>query len=225
MESQAVDSRAGVGEGGRGTGVGVSRRAAGRSLVLLAGFVLVAVSAELGWWEGVDESVNDWAAAHRVDALWNAAKTVFDVATPETALPITLAIGVLVAWRRRRVWIAVDAAVRVGLVVASVLVLKPVLAIPGPTRNSLGGHGGSFPSGHTTSTLVCVALLLAWAGWPRSATGRAAVNAVVLAVVGGTVIYLQYHYLSDVVGGVVLGLLIATVPLPAPGRRSRYGSG
>jgi membrane-associated phospholipid phosphatase len=33
-------------------------------------------------------------------------------------------------------------------------------------------------------------------------------------IVGGTVVYLHYHSLSDVVGGIVLGLLIATLPLP-----------
>jgi undecaprenyl-diphosphatase len=104
--------------------------------------------------------------------------------------------------------------IRVVLVVASVLLLKPLLAVPGPTRNPLGDHGGAFPSGHTTSTLVCVAAILAWVGRPRSPAGRVAVDAVAVAVVAGSVIYLDYHFVSDVVGGAVLGLLIATVPLP-----------
>jgi membrane-associated phospholipid phosphatase len=176
--------------------------------------VLIAWSVELGWWGHLDQSLTDWAAARRKSPLWDPAKTVFDVATPETALPITLALGLLVAWRRRRWWIVGEAATRVGLVVASVLLLKPLLAVPGPTRNALGDHGGAFPSGHTTSTLVCVALLLAWLGRPRGTVGRALVNAVLVAVVGASVVYLHYHYFSDVVGGVVLGLVIATLPLP-----------
>jgi membrane-associated phospholipid phosphatase len=65
-----------------------------------------------------------------------------------------------------------------------------------------------------------MALLLAWVGRPRAATGRIAVNAAVVAVVGVTVIYLSYHYVSDVVGGVVLGTLIATLPLPFLRRRT-----
>jgi membrane-associated phospholipid phosphatase len=167
----------------------------------------------LGWWSRLDHTVDDWASSRRVTVLWNAAKTLFDVATPEVALPITLAFGLLTAWRRHQWGIAGEAAIRVGLVVASVLLLKPLLAVHGP-RNSLGGHGGAFPSGHTTSAVVCVALLLAWVGWPRRVTGRVAVNAVVVAIVGGTVIYIHYHHLSDVVGGIVLGMLIATFPLP-----------
>jgi membrane-associated phospholipid phosphatase len=193
----------------------MSRRRSGVTwLALLGSFALVTWSVELAWWSGLDDSVNDWAASRRVSLLWNAAKVVFDVATPEIALPITLALGVLAAWRRRRWGIAGEAVVRAGLVVASVLLLKPLLAVPGPTRNSLGDHGGAFPSGHTTSTLVCVALLLVWVGWPRTVTGRVAVNALLVAVVGMAVMYLNFHFLSDVVGGILLGLLIATVPLP-----------
>ena len=191
--------------------------------MLLGLFALVAASVELGWWDRLDHSVNDWAALPRKTLPWSAAKVVVDVATPEVALPVTVAIGLLAAWRWGRWGIAGEAAIRVGLVVASVLLLKPLLAVPGPTRNPLGDHGGAFPSGHTTSTVVCMALLLAWFGRPRSVTGRVAVNAVVVAVVAASVISLNYHYLSDVVGGLVLGLLIATLPLPLPRRRPPAG--
>jgi membrane-associated phospholipid phosphatase len=183
-------------------------------------FALLVVSVLLGWWERLDDSVDDWAASHRVTVFWNAAKTVFDVASPEVALPITMALGVLVAWRRHRWVIAAEAAIRLALVVGSVLVLKPLIAVPSP-RNSLGDHGGAFPSGHTTTAVVCVTLVLAWIGWPRSMTGRVAVTAVVVSIVGATVVYIHYHNLSDVIGGAVLGLLIATLPLSALRRRGR----
>ena len=208
-------SPAGAGQGGDRV-VGQSRRSPwGAWLGLLVAFLLVAGSVELAWWSDLDQSLNDWAAtARRHTVLWDPAKVVFDVATPEVALPIILALGLLVAWRRRRWGIAGDAAIRIGLVVASVLLLKPLLAVPGPTRHAFASHGGSFPSGHTTSTVVCMALLLAWIGWPRRVPGRVAITTLVVAVVAGSVLYLHYHYLSDVVGGVLLGLLIATVPLP-----------
>jgi membrane-associated phospholipid phosphatase len=140
-----------------------------RSLALAVLFVLLAVTVEVDWWTDVDRSVDDWAGAHRVTPVWDAAKTVFDVATPEVALPITLALGLVVAWRRHWWPIAVEATVRLGLVVVSVLVLKPVLAVPGP-RDVLGSHGGAFPSGHTTTALVCVTLVLAWLGRPPSSS-------------------------------------------------------
>jgi len=219
VESSAVGGRARAGDGGHRPSAPSLQRPSGWWLALLGLFVSVAISVELDWWTWLDHPVNDWAASRRMTLPWNAAKLVFDVATPETALPITLGLGLLVAWRRLRWGIALEAAIRVGLAVASVLLLKPLLAVPGPTRNALGDHGGTFPSGHTTSTVVCLALVLAWLGRPRSVTGRVAVNAVAVAVVGVSVVFLNYHYVSDVVGGVVLGLLIATLSLPGFQRR------
>jgi membrane-associated phospholipid phosphatase len=175
---------------------------------------VISLTVELGWWRGMDRSVNAWEATRRGTPLWHASKVIFDLATPEIALPITLAIAMGVAWRRRRWGIAVVAAVRIGVAAASVLLLKPLLAVPGPTQDALGDHGGSFPSGHTTSTVVCVALLVGWIGRSRSMAVRAAVAVSVAALVGVAVIYVRYHYLSDVIGGIVLGLLIVALPLP-----------
>lgn len=222
MESQAVGHRAGTSDSGHPLAALSWRRAGGRSLALLGLFVLVAASVELGWWGGLDQSVRDWAGTNKVSWPWDTAKTVFDVASPTVVLPATLVLGLLLAWRRHQWGMAGEAAIRLGLVVASVLLVKPLLAVPGP-RNSLGDHGGAFPSGHTTAAVVCVALLLAWARWPRRVTGRVAIAAVVVALVGGSVIYIRYHHVSDVIGGIVLGLLIATLPLPVLRHREAAG--
>jgi len=187
---------------------------------LLGLFALIALSVELGWWAELDHSVNEWAATQRGTLIWHASKVVFDVATPQIALAITLVMACLVAWKRHRWEIAVEGAVRISVVVVAVLLLKPLLAVPGPTRDALGDHGGSFPSGHTTATVVCVALLFGCIGWPRPARGRVAGAALIAAFVGVAVIYVRYHYLSDVVGGIVLGLLIATFPFPQRGKPS-----
>jgi len=194
------------------------RRPGGRCLALFALFVLVAWSVELGWWSHLDQSLTDWAAARRRSPLWDPAKAVFDIATPEVALPVTLAIGASVAWLRHRWSILAEAAVRVGLVVASVLVLKPLLAVPGPTRNALGDHGGAFPSGHTTSTLVCVALLLTWLGRPRGTVGRALLTALLVAVVGTSVVYLHYDAFQRAWFVVIGGGVLAAVAAAAMGR-------
>ncbi|MDX6359709.1 MAG: hypothetical protein QOH37_2763 [Nocardioidaceae bacterium] len=222
MKSQAVGGTVGAAQSPSHPAALSLRRPVGRSLALAVLFALLTGAVELSWWNSLDHTVNDWAAAHRVMPLFDTGKVIFDGATPEVALPITLALGLLVAWRRHQWQTLAEAAIRVGLVVASVLVLKPLIAAPGPTRNSLGPHGGAFPSGHTTSTVVCMALILSWAGWPRAKGGRLAIHVVVVAVVGLTVIYLSYHYLSDVVGGLLLGTLIATLTLPCL-RRPRVG--
>ena len=210
-----MGTRAGAGDRGARLGAPSPRRPLGGWLALLVLFALITVTVELGWWRGLDTNVNEWAATQRGTVPWHASKVVFDLATPEIALTVTLALALSVGWWRHSWGIVADAAIRIGVVVASVLLLKPLLAVPGPTRDALGDHGGSFPSGHTTSTVVCVALLLAWVGRPRSDTGRAGAAALVAATVGVAVIYVRYHYVSDVVGGIVLGLVVALMPLPA----------
>jgi membrane-associated phospholipid phosphatase len=183
-------------------------------LALLGLFTVVALSVDLGWWSGLDQSVNDWASPRWRSWLWDTSQGVFDVTAPEIALPVAVACGVLAAWRRHQWQIVGETVFRVALVVGSVLLLKPLLAVPGPTRDPLGDHGGAFPSGHTTSTLVCVMLFLIWLGWPRSMVSRVTITAVAVGIVAVSVIYLNYHYVSDVIGGVLLGLLIVTVPFP-----------
>ena len=220
VEASPVDSR--VREDGSPRPAARSPRRLGPWLALLGLFALLSATVEVHWWNGLDHAASDWSSSHRVPWFWNAAKVVFDVATPEVALPITLAIGLLLAWRQHRWDLAWRAGLQVALVVASVLLLKPLLAVPGPTRNPLGDHGGAFPSGHTTSTVVCAALILACLGRPRDRSARVARAAFVVAVVGivgASVVYLSYHYVSDAVGGLLLGLLIVTLPVPAVRRQ------
>jgi membrane-associated phospholipid phosphatase len=72
-----------------------------------------------------------------------------------------------------------------------------------------------------------VALILAWVGRPRQVNSRVALTAALVAVVGFSVVLLSYHYLSDAIGGVVLGVLIATLPLSwlAPDTRDQTDCG
>jgi undecaprenyl-diphosphatase len=82
-------------------------------------------------------------------------------------------------------------------------------ARPAFENGGLGYEGLSYPSGHSSgiATLVTVALVLAW---PRLTPGgrRTAVAAgVALAVlVGLTRTWLGVHYVSDVAGGLALGV-------------------
>ena len=96
----------------------------------------------------------------------------------------------------------------------------------GPTLTDLlpgSGHGNSFPSGHTVRAVVAYGLLAFVI--QRLAPSRAVrllaipVATVIIVVVAFGRLYLDVHWESDVIGGLLLGgiaLVVATVWLDRP---------
>ncbi|MGP3981716.1 phosphatase PAP2 family protein [Streptomyces sp. KR80] len=80
-------------------------------------------------------------------------------------------------------------------------------------------QNGAFPSGHAmTAALACTLLL--WLLWHRAAGARwlwavAAVAVVSVLGVGFTRVYLGVHWLSDVLGGWLLGVALAALATAA----------
>ncbi len=92
-----------------------------------------------------------------------------------------------------------------------VTVVKLVVGRPRPSvdESLVEAFGNSFPSGHSTSSLVCYgALLLAFLPAIRRPLRPLAfvVTALLLLSIGISRLGLGVHFLSDVLGGFVLGL-------------------
>ncbi len=129
--------------------------------------------------------------------------------------PIWLAIviGVPSLWlaRSRRWHLAlflVVTAVGGGIVdtVAKVAIGRPRPELDAPVASAFGN---SFPSGHAMSSTVCYgALLLAFGGLLSQRGRRRALAGVTLLVlaIGCTRLVLGVHYVTDVLGGFLLGL-------------------
>ncbi len=193
----------------------------GLRLTLLAvAFLLVAVP--FGWLvsqvEGEGSLVRlDTSAARHLHAWVRDAPTIVRLLQAVTFLGSTVwiyMIGIpaaLFVWRRHHVRLAVFLAVTVvgGGVLNSVL--KAVVDRPRPSLVDpvAVADGRSFPSGHAmTATVVYGALLLVFlpvvARRLRPVVIGAAV--VLVAAIGFTRLALGVHYISDVLGGFVLGL-------------------
>jgi undecaprenyl-diphosphatase len=123
-------------------------------------------------------------------------------------LPVCAAATVLLA--RRRAWadITLLLASLAGAALLN-LVAKEAIARPRPVFHdpSVALTTFSFPSGHTMgTTAVYAALAIIVARRTRYAPLVVAGSAVMIVLVAASRVYLGAHYVSDVVGGVLLGL-------------------
>jgi len=116
---------------------------------------------------------------------------------------------VAIAWLVRR-WrlavLALGVAVLTGLAVEGLKVVIGRSEAPVAPHAVLGAGGRGYPSGHAATTTVCWGLVavIIGAAAPRTRPWVAAGAAVVVLLVGWSSIYGPAHWVTDVVGGVLI---------------------
>ena len=192
---------------------------AGSALVLLGVVAFLGVLdavREMNDLAALDSPVLDWLVAARSPGLTSVLTAVTTVSGP-VVLPVLVAVGGLGWGLWRREWRAV--LLLIGAMLVSTLVafgVKLVVARPRPPVDSQLVPGlevtYSFPSGHTAGAATLF-LVLGYLIWARLRTVQAFVGWAVIAVLGtGAVaasrLYLGYHFVTDVVASVALGVAV-----------------
>jgi membrane-associated phospholipid phosphatase len=206
-------------------------------LVLVTAFAALTVALARGHLLGLDTRVADWADAHRPAVLyWPARVLNYLGQGGQVLMPVALLLAALLGWRRR--------SVRPVLVFVAAFVLTYVTIGPlkiwlqraaphftGPNRAELfnpaatGAEGMSYPSGHVANALVWYGAiaLLASALVTLSPAARRALRVLPPVIVFCTTTYLAFHWITDSIAGLLLGLVLArlmtrarwdAVPLP-----------
>ncbi|HEU5266014.1 MAG TPA: phosphatase PAP2 family protein [Jatrophihabitans sp.] len=201
--------------------VGPSRARHPRALLATLGTFAVLLVVVVTHWSPVREldvrvrsGLDRYGAAHPDWVrVWNGVTTVLQ---PNVWRAVALVVVVLLLWRGRRDTALVLAIVVVLAALAEVGLKAAVdRARPSPYPGAPHAVGPSFPSGHAmTAAAVAVALLavareagLLERGWSRWLAWAAGVG--VVAAVAFSRLALGVHYLSDVVGGLLLGVACA----------------
>ena len=161
---------------------------------------------------GIDRPAAEWLGTHRDPWLTTVLLIVTAVGGPTGLAVLTVLISSVVAFWRRSwlpVVLALVAAIGILIVVltAKVLVVRERPPIPFAVITE---KGFSFPSGHAAGT-AAVVLLSAWlltryliTRWiPQVLVWTVAIG--LTGAVGLSRIYLGVHYVSDVLGGWLLG--------------------
>jgi membrane-associated phospholipid phosphatase len=189
------------------------RRTLVRWLVVAAigcaiGFVAFVLLVE-GGRPGVDLQVAEWVATNRSERGIDVAKMISVIGSVVGIVPLALLIAV---WLHRRDgWHPVRSLVLgCGGATALYLIVNVLIrsARPPMPLRVMDEVGWSFPSGHATQAVVfwpLLALLVV----PHTARGRGwwlLLAVAVALVIGGSRIYLDVHWTTDVASGLLLGL-------------------
>jgi membrane-associated phospholipid phosphatase len=180
---------------------------------LLAGGVLVAVLVALPATRPAVQAVDDavWEAAGDVE---NGPSTVVAEAlsflgSSVVNWPLRALAILLLAWQRH--WVRLTAFALA--VVTSELLIGPVKALydrPRPPGSLIETSGAAFPSGHAVATAVTAVGLVLVLASPGPRRWRWEVNAVIFtSVMALSRVYLRAHWLSDTVGGALIGAALA----------------
>jgi membrane-associated phospholipid phosphatase len=190
----------------------LSRRAAVLAAAATAAFVGFAVAVADGTFDHLDTTTYRSAHRHAVHSLLTACRWFTDVFSPVVDVIVLLVAAAALANRRRDPRPLVAALSGVALLVVTVLGVKHGMGRPPPTltpdrppRSVL-----SFPSGHTASALVCYGLLAQLVSRRGTSRRRCLLLAVaaLTACVAAALVYAGYHWVTDTVGAMLLGMAI-----------------
>ncbi len=173
----------------------------------------------------IDQPALNWLISVRTGWLTTALTWITNAFGP-VILPIFVAGACAVwgkvsgRWRDPLLLVSAMATSTVIAYVVKVIVHRPrpakdLQVIPGLETSF------SFPSGHTTGAATLV-LVTAYLLWRHRRTGRslavwAAVSVVIVVVVGGSRLYLGYHFVTDVLAGACLGVVTLGLVVAASG--------
>jgi membrane-associated phospholipid phosphatase len=185
------------------------RRLLVTGIVLFAlGLVLTVVVATTGVLQPLDRQFLDWMVTLRAEPAVEVGKVLNVAFGTAVLLPLRIAITVVLAVRRH--WAALGA--WLATLVASELLIGPLKALvdrPRPPGPLIATSGASYPSGHAiASAVTAIGVVMALSSGRRRLHWM--VGAVALAaLVALSRTYVAAHWLTDVLGGSLLGAGLA----------------
>jgi membrane-associated phospholipid phosphatase len=171
--------------------------------------VLVAFPTTLARVQIVDDWVYDVSNQFQPAPLVWAAKVLALTGSAYVNWPLRVAVILLLTWRR--MWVQLLAFV-LAVVTSEVIlgVMKAAYARPRPPDPLFATTGYSFPSGHAVAAVVTAVGIVIVLLPPGRARTRWEVRAIIFVLVMAlSRVYLNAHWLSDVIEGVLIGTALA----------------
>ncbi|MFV0464580.1 MAG: phosphatase PAP2 family protein [Lachnospiraceae bacterium] len=160
-----------------------------------------------------DWTILNWVHANLTSPLLDTVMPKITLLGNEGILWIAVMIALLISKKYRRYGVILGIGLLSGVLIGN-LILKNLIARPRPcwidTSVTLlipNPTDYSFPSGHTLSSAIAAVIL-------TCANRKFGIAAIPLAIlIAFSRLYLYVHFPSDIIGGAILGLIIAAVVL------------
>ena len=193
-------------------------------LVLVAAFAALTAVLIKGHLLGWDQRVADWAFAHQPDPIyWTARVLNYLGQGGQLLMPVSIILTAWLAWRTRSVralfpFVAGFVLTYVTIGPLKIWAGRAAPRFDGPDKTEMfnphasGAAAMSYPSGHMGNSLVwygVIALLVATLlGRPLTGRESFAIRVLPVMILFGTTIYTGFHWLTDSIAGVLLGLFL-----------------
>jgi membrane-associated phospholipid phosphatase len=176
----------------------------GIAIVVVAALAMSALARDLP--VGLDQGWHDFLATHRFPEV-DAVARFLNVVGGTLAMTIVTAVIAVGVALRRNFRAAISVALAVAAASAASSLIKMAVARPRPPDGMVAAASGSFPSGHTTTAAALTIAL--WIAFPH--VWSRVLAAAWIPLMAASRNYLLVHWLSDVIGGAVLGASVALV--------------
>lgn len=201
----------------------IHRALVASSLVLVLVLVLVGLDVHAaGVLTAGDLGTQEWFVAHRNPGATLLARTASALGTPVAKTVEVLVVGSVLVLRHRwrRALLLVVATTLTG---ALTTVTKHLVDTGRPPRfQALAVEASpAFPSGHVTGTVVVYGLLAWFALSTRGRVPAVALAVVLVVLTALSRLYLGVHWLSDVLGGALLGTGVLLLAIAVDVARAR----
>jgi undecaprenyl-diphosphatase len=178
----------------------------------------------------LDNSVAAWGYDHRSGTSTGGLHLITDLGSIALVVALAVVVAGVDLWRTRNRWTLLFLALVLAGMELAQLGVKDLVGRVRPTLDPAAARlGPSFPSGHsaTAAAFYAAAALIIGRRLRRPARHVLIAAAVATAVaVAGSRVLLDLHWLSDVVGGLVLGWAwFALCGIAFGGRLLRFGAG
>jgi membrane-associated phospholipid phosphatase len=140
-------------------------------------------------------------------ALTILSKTISIIFEPLVLLIISLLLSAFLYLKVSKIKATILAST-VIITALAIRIIKEILQIPRPLNSLIIEHGFSFPSGHTTMTLVFFSILVYMFSKKKSIPTTYSIAGILIILTALSRLYLRVHFLTDIIGGLILGTII-----------------